>query len=173
MDNHRIRRYLVKYIIDPATSAGIDDHVGMLEPGELADMVLWDPMFFGVGPAVIFKGGFPVHLGMGETNGSLMTCELILQRQRAGADSRAKRGLSLSFISPAAVDNDVGEACGLDSWIVPAGGMCTLGKEDMLYNDCCLDDIDVNLETFEIEVDDELVTCKSASELLLTQWYTL
>lgn len=172
-DNHRIKRYLAKYTINPAISAGIDDYVGTLEPGKLADVVLWDPAFFGVKPAMIFKGGFPVHSEMGEANGSLMTCEPILQRRRAGADGKAKHGLSLSFVSPAAADNDVGEAYGLDSRVVPVGGTRTPGKEDMLYNDYCPDDIDVDPETFEVEVDGELVTCEPASELPLAQRYTL
>jgi urease subunit alpha len=172
-DNHRIKRYIAKYTINPALAAGIEPYVGTLEPGKLADICLWDPAFFGVKPAMIFKGGFPVLSEMGEANGSLMTCEPIKQRERAGAVGKAKTALSLSFVSPAAAEADVGTDYGLDSRVVPVEGTRTLGKGDMLYNDYCPDDIDVDPETFEVRVDGDLVTCEPASELPLAQRYTI
>ena len=172
-DNFRIKRYVAKYTVNPAISAGIDDYVGTLEPGKLADICLWDPAFFGVKPAMVFKGGFPVHSEMGEANGSLMTCEPILQRERAGAVGKAKHALSLSFVSPAAAEADVGEQYGLDTPVVPVAGTRTPGKADMMYNDYCPDDIDVDPETFEVKVDGDHVTCEPASELPLAQRYML
>jgi len=172
-DNHRIKRYVAKYTINPAVAAGIDDYVGTLEPGKLADIVVWDPAFFGVKPAMTFKGGFPVHSEMGEANGSLMTCEPIRQRERAGAKGKAKYGLSLSFVSPAAADAGVGEEYGLDTPVVPVSGTRTPGKGDMLYNDYCPDDIDVDPETFEVRIDGEHVTCEPSSELPLGQRYMI
>jgi len=172
-DNHRLKRYLAKYTINPAISAGIDDYVGTLEPGKLADVVLWDPAFFGVKPAMTFKGGFPVNSEMGEANGSLMTCEPILQRERAGAVGKAPGHLSLSFVSPAAAEAGVGDAYGLDSRVVPVSGTRTPGKADMLYNDYCPDDIEVDPETFEVTVDGDVITCEPASELPLAQRYLL
>ena len=172
-DNHRIKRYVAKYTVNPAISAGIGQYVGTLEPGKLADICLWDPAFFGVKPAMVFKGGFPVHSEMGEANGSLMTCEPITQRPRAGAVGKAKHGLSLAFVSPAAADRGVGEEYGLDRTVVPVEGTRTPGKADMVYNDYCPDDIDVNPETFEVWVDGEHVTCEPASEVPLAQRYML
>jgi urease subunit alpha len=172
-DNHRIKRYIAKYTANPAISAGIEPYVGTLEPGKLADICLWDPAFFGVKPAMTFKGGFPVHSEMGEANGSLMTCEPIKQRPRAGAVGKAKHGLSLSFVSPAAAERGVGEEYGLDTPVVPVEGTRSPGKDDMVYNDYCPDDIEVNPETFEVQVDGEHVTCEPSSELPLAQRYML
>ena len=172
-DNHRILRYLAKYTVNPAISAGIEPYVGTLEPGKLADVCVWDPAFFGIKPAMVFKGGFPVSSEMGEANGSLMTCEPVKQRDRAGAVGKAKHALSLAFVSPAAAEADVGEAYGLDTPVVPVEGTRTPGKSEMLYNDYCPDDIEVDPETFEVFVDGEHVTCEPASELPLTQRYTI
>jgi urease subunit alpha len=172
-DNFRIKRYIAKYTINPAITAGIDQYVGTLEPGKLADIVLWDPAFFGIKPAMTFKGGFPVHSEMGEANGSLMTCEPIIQRERAGAVGKAKHALSLSFVSPAAAERGVGEAYGLDKSVVPIEGARIPEKGDMVYNDYCPDDIEIDPETFAVRVDGEHVTCEPASELPLTQRYLL
>ena len=172
-DNHRIKRYIAKYTVNPARAAGIDEYVGSLEAGKTADICLWDPAFFGVKPAMTFKSGFPVHSEMGEANGSLMTCEPVMQRPRAGAVGTAKHGLSLTFVSPAAAEADVGNEYGLESRVVPVEGARTLGKRDMLYNDYCPDDIEVDPETFAVEVDGENVTCEPVSELPLAQRYML
>ena len=172
-DNFRIKRYISKYTVNPAISAGIEPYVGTLEPGKLADICLWDPAFFGVKPAMIFKGGFPVHSEMGEANGSLMTCEPIKQRPRAGAVGKAKHGLSLSFVSPAAAERGVGEEYGLDTPVVPVEGTRTPGKDDMVHNSYCPDDIEVDAETFEVRVDGEHVTCEPASEIPLAQRYMI
>ena len=172
-DNHRIKRYIAKYTVNPARAAGIDEYVGSLEAGKMADICLWDPAFFGVKPAMTFKSGFPVHSEMGEANGSLMTCEPVMQRPRAGAVGTAKHGLSLTFVSPAAAEADVGNEYGLESRVVPVEGARTLGKRDMLYNDYCPDDIEVDPETFAVEVDGENVTCEPVSELPLAQRYML
>ncbi|MCQ4333917.1 urease subunit alpha [Natronomonas sp. F2-12] len=172
-DNFRIKRYIAKYTINPAISAGIDGYVGTLEPGKIADVCLWDPAFFGIKPAMTFKGGFPVHSEMGEANGSLMTCEPIRQRERAGAVGKAKQGLSLSFVSPAAAERGVGEEYGLESRVIPVEGTRTPGKDDMVYNEYCPDDIDVDPETFEVTVDGEHVTCEPSTELPLAQRYMI
>jgi len=102
-----------------------------------------------------------------------MTCEPIKQRERAGAVGKAKHALSLSFVSPAAAAADVGAEYGLDTPVVPVSGTRDLGKADMLYNDYCPDDIEVDPETFEVRVDGDIVTCEPASELPLAQRYML
>ena len=172
-DNARIRRYVAKYTINPAKVAGIDEHVGSLEPGKMADIVLWDPEFFGIKPKFVIKGGFPVHSEMGEANGSLMTCEPVMQRSREGAVGKAKHALSTTFVSQAAYENGVGEELGLDSRVRPIRGTRTVGKSDMLHNDYTPDDIEIDAQTFEVEVDGEHVTCEPAEELPLAQRYTL
>jgi urease subunit alpha len=172
-DNARIERYVAKYTINPAITAGIDDHVGSLEPGKLADLVLWEPAFFGIKPAVTFKGGFPVYSEMGEANGSLMTCEPVMQRPRAGAKGSAKNALSLSFVSPAAAEAGVGEAYGLETPVVPVEGTRTPGKDAMVHNDYCPEDIEVDPETFSVRVDGEHVTCEASEEVALAQRYLL
>ena len=172
-DNVRVKRYLAKHTINPAISAGIDEYVGTLEPGKLADVVLYEPAFFGIKPAMTFKGGFPVYSEMGEANGSLMTCEPVVQRPRAGAVGKARHALSLSFVSPAAAEADIGEKYGLDSPVVPVSGARTSGKGDMHYNDYCPDDIEVDAETFEVRVDGEPVACEPSEELPLAQRYML
>ncbi|WP_424018206.1 urease subunit alpha [Halorientalis pallida] len=172
-DNDRILRYLAKYTINPAITAGIDEYVGSLEPGKVADVALWDPAFFGIKPSMVFKSGFPVVSSMGEANGSLMTCEPIVQRERAGAVGKAKHELSLSFVSEAAAERGVGEAYGLDSRVVPISGTRTAAKSDMVRNDYCPDDIDVDPETFEVTVDDDVISCEPAEEIPLAQRYML
>jgi len=172
-DNERIRRYVAKYTVNPAITAGIDDYVGTLEPGKLADVVLWDPAFFGVKPSMVFKGGFPVTSSMGEANGSLMTCEPILQRERAGAVGKARHALSVSFVSAAAAEAGVADEYGLDSVVRPVEGTRSLSKADMVHNDYCPDDIAVDPETFEVRVDGDVVTCEPATEIPLAQRYML
>ena len=172
-DNARIKRYVAKYTINPAITAGIDDHIGSLEPGKLADLVLWDPAFFGVKPAVTFKGGFPVYSEMGEANGSLMTCEPIMQRPRAGAKGSAKQALSVTFVSQAAADRGVGEEYDLQTPVVAVDGPRAPEKDAMVRNDYCPDDIEIDPETFSVRVDGDHVTCDPSEELPLTQRYML
>ena len=172
-DNARIRRYVAKYTINPATVAGIDEYIGSLEPGKMADIVLWEPEFFGIKPKFVIKGGFPVHSEMGEANGSLMTCEPVMQRSREGAVGKAKHAVSTTFVSEAAYENDIGGELGLDSRVRPIRGTRAVGKSDMLHNDYTPDDIEIDAQTFEVEVDGEHVTCEPAAELPLAQRYTL
>jgi urease subunit alpha len=172
-DNERILRYIAKYTINPAITAGIDDYVGSLETGKLADLCLWNPAFFGIKPDLVMKGGFPALSKMGEANGSLMTCEPMKQRPRAGAVGKAKNALSLAFVSQAGFDNDVGEQYGLTKEVVPIKGTRNLAKDSMVRNDYCPDGIAVDPETFEVTIDGEVVTCEPAEEISLAQRYTL
>ncbi|ERG95795.1 urease subunit alpha [Haloquadratum walsbyi] len=172
-DNARIKRYVAKYTINPAKVAGIDDYVGSLEPGKMADIVLWEPEFYGIKPKYVIKGGFPVHSEMGEANGSLMTCEPVMQRSRMGAVGKAKHAISTTFVSGAAYENDIGDQLGLESRVRPVEGTRDVGKEDMRHNDYAPEDIDIDPQTFEVEVDGEHVTCEPAEELPLAKRYTL
>ena len=172
-DNHRIQRYVAKYTLNPAKVAGIDEYVGSLEPGKMADIALWEPEFFGIKPKYVIKSGFPVHSQMGEANGSLMTCEPVMQRERAGSMGSAKNELSVTFVSESAYEAGVEDEYGLESKVRPVRGTREVRKADMLHNDYCPDDIDIDAQTFEVEVDGEHVTCEPAEEIALAQRYML
>src|SRR5436190_15028785 len=119
-DNTRVKRYIAKLTINPARIYGIDAYVGSLEPGKLADVVLWEPKFFGIKPEVVFKGGFPAWSVMGESNASLVTCEPLVYRPQWGAHGLANQALSVNFVAQAALDEGVGERLGLVKRCVPA-----------------------------------------------------
>lgn len=172
-DNARIKRYIAKYTINPAKVAGIDDYIGSLESGKMADLVLWEPEFFGIKPKYVIKGGFPVYSQMGEANGSLMTCEPVMQRPRAGAKGKAKNALSVTFVSPAAYKNGIGESYGLDTPVHPVQNTRSVRKSGMVHNDYCPDDIDIDAQTFEVSIDGEHITCEPATEIALAQRYHL
>ena len=112
-DNHRIKRYVAKYTINPARIYGIDHEVGSLEPGKLADIVLWEPNFFGIKPELVFKGGFPAWSVMGESNASLMTCEPLHLPAAVGRAGPARHATCLTFMAQAAIDDGVPERIGL------------------------------------------------------------
>ena len=172
-DNHRIKRYVAKYTINPAKVAGIDEYVGSLEPGKMADIVLWEPEFFGIKPKYVIKGGFPVYSQMGEANGSLMTCEPVEMRPRAGAMGKAKHALSVTFVSEAAHERGIGAEYGLDTPVRPVEGTRSVRKADMVHNDYCPEEIDIDAQTFEVSIDGEHVTCEPAEEIALAQRYHL
>ncbi|QSG01803.1 urease subunit alpha [Natranaeroarchaeum sulfidigenes] len=172
-DNARIARYVAKYTINPAITAGIDDYVGSLEPGKMADLVLWEPDFFGIKPHTVIKGGFPTWSEMGEANGSLMTCEPVVSRPRAGAMGTAKNDVSITFVSEAAEAAGVGEEYGLETDTVAVEGLREVRKADMLHNTYCPDEIEIDAQTFEVSIDGEHVTCEPAEEIALAQRYML
>lgn len=171
-DNERIKRYIAKYTINAARTFGIDAHVGSLEKGKLADIVLWRPAFFGVKPELVVKGGFIVWSAMGDSAASLMTCEPVLMRPQWGAFGQAKQSLSVNFVNQLAVDNRIEEKLGIRKPCVAARGTRKLNKQHMLHNDIC-PNITVNPQTFEVFIDDKLVTCEPARELPLAQRYML
>lgn len=171
-DNERIKRYIAKYTINAARTFGIDRHIGSLEEGKLADVVLWKPAFFGIKPELIIKGGFIVWSAMGDSAASLMTCEPLLMRPQWGAFGRAKETLSMSFVSQAAIDADIAGTLDLKKTTIPVKGTRSLTKSDMLHNGSC-PEVTVNPETFEVFVDGELATCEPAEKLPLTHRYML
>jgi urease subunit alpha len=169
-DNERARRYVAKYTINPAIAHGIDDEVGSVEPGKLADLVLWDPRFFGVRPDVVIKGGALVWGALGDPNASIPTPQPVLMRptlwQGRGADH------SVSFVAPAAIEDDLGTRLGLQRRLLPVKPTREIGKAEMVNNDVC-PDIQIDPETFQIEVDGELVLPAPADRLPLAQLYSL
>ena len=171
-DNERILRYLAKYTINPAIAAGIDDHVGSLEAGKLADVVLWDPAFFGVKPSVVIKGGFPAWSAMGEANGSLMPCEPVKQRPQFGAKGRAGNATSVQFVSPQAAENGLEERYDLKKEVVPIADTRDLSVDDFVRNTYC-PSVDVDPETFVVEIDGDEARGEPADEVALGQRYIL
>ena len=171
-DNFRVKRYIAKYTINAARTFGIDRHIGSLEDGKLADVVLWRPEFFGIKPELIVKGGFIVWSAMGDSAASLMTCEPILMRPQWGAFGGAPRALSVNFVNQSAVEANVQEALGLTKQLLPASGTRKLNKQHMVHNDAC-PRITVDPNTFEVSVDGKIATCEPAETLPLTQRYML
>ncbi len=171
-DNFRVKRYLAKYTINPAVAQGISQYVGSIEPGKVADLVLWRPAFFGVKPDLILKGGFIAYAQMGDANASIPTPQPVHGRYMFGSYGRALSSTSYTFVSKAAFDGGVHEALGLQRQVVPVGNCRGLTKADMIHNDF-LPNITVDPETYEVRVDGEILTCEPAATLPLAQKYFL
>ena len=171
-DNHRIKRYIAKLTINPARIYGIDQEIGSLEVGKLADVVLWEPKFFGIKPEVVFKGGFPAWSVMGEANASLMTCEPLTYRPQWGAYGPARQGLAVTFMCQGGIDAGVAERWDLNKRLVPTRGTRALTKRDLLHNDAT-PDITVDPETYRVTVDGEPCTCEPLERVPLGRLYVL
>jgi len=171
-DNHRIRRYVAKYTINPAIAHGISAHVGSLEVGKLADLVLWHPAWFGAKPAIVVKGGLIAWAQMGDANASIPTPQPVRMRPMFGALGRAAGASSLAFVSRAAAEAQVGTRYGLVREVVAVRNCRGLGKRDMKLNDA-LPRIEVDPETYEVRADGVLLTCEPARSLPLAQRYFL
>jgi urease subunit alpha len=171
-DNGRILRYLAKVTINPARTHGIADLVGSLEPGKLADVVLWPIAFFGVKPKLVLKGGMIAWALMGDPNASIPTPEPVLYRPMFGALGGALAETSVTFTSRAAYDAGIRDRLGLRRRVEPVSGCRAIGKADMLRNDRT-PEITVDPETYEVRVDGELATVPPASRLPMAQLYFL
>jgi urease subunit alpha len=171
-DNLRIRRYIAKYTINPATTHGIAHEVGSVEVGKLADLVLWKPAFFGVKPELVLKGGFIAWAQMGDANASIPTPQPLVMRPMFGAYGRATGGSSVVFVSDAAQARGVRERYGLTKRTVAVRGCRTVQKRDMKLNDH-LPRIQVDPETYTVTADGEVLTSRPAAVLPLAQRYFL
>jgi urease subunit alpha len=171
-DNERIKRYIAKYTINAARTFGIDQYVGSLEKGKLADIVLWRPAFFGIKPELVVKGGFIAWGAMGDSAASLMTCEPLLMRPQWGAFGEAKQPLSACFVNQLAVDGDIAGRLGLKKQILPVRGTRKLNKSHMLHNDVC-PNISVDSQTFQVRIDGKPIGCEPAKVVPLAQRYML
>jgi urease subunit alpha len=171
-DNFRAKRYVAKYTINPAITHGIAHEVGSIEPGKLADLVLWKPAFFGVKPEMVIKGGFIVWSVMGDANASIPTPQPVLYRPMFGSFGYAVAPLSLTFMSQAAIAAGVPEALRLRKTVAPVINCRRIGKADMVHNNA-MPEIHVDPETYEVRVDGELLTCEPANSLPMTQRYFL
>ena len=170
-DNFRVRRYIAKYTINPARTHGIDGEVGSVEVGKLADLVLWKPMFFGVKPDLVLKGGAIAAAAMGDPNASIPTPQPVHYRPMFAALGRARSSASVTFVSQAGLEDGLGEL-GLTKRLVAVSGTRALGKKDMVLNDLC-PSIDVDPETYEVRADGALLTCEPATRLPMAQRYFL
>jgi len=171
-DNFRAKRYVAKYTINPAITHGIADYVGSVEAGKLADLCLWRPAFFGVKPEMVIKGGAIAWAQMGDANASIPTPQPIHMRPMFASFGGAIGATSLTFVSQAALDNEVPQQIGLQKPAVAVVGTRQLSKADMKLNDA-LPRIDVDSETYEVRADGELLTCEPATILPMAQRYFL
>ncbi len=169
-DNERARRYVAKYTINPAIAHGIDHEVGSVEPGKLADLVLWEPRFFGFRPSVVLKGGALVYAALGDPNASIPTPQPVLMRPTLvdadGADH------AVTFVAPAALEDGLADRLGLRRRLLAVRATREIGKADMVNNDA-LPRIDVDPSTFAIAIDGEPVVPRPAEELPLARLYQL
>ena len=171
-DNRRVLRYLSKYTINAARVFGIDRHVGSLETGKLADIVLWKPAFFGIKPSVVIKGGFTAWAAMGDSAASITGADPIILREQWGAHGLAPQAVSATFVHPSAIDGDLAGRLGLGRMLLPLGGTRTLSKASMHLNDA-LPEITVDNQTFDVTVDGERAWCDPVDRLALAQLYML
>jgi len=171
-DNHRARRYVAKYTICPAVAHGIDAHLGSVEAGKLADLVLWDTAFFGVRPRLVLKAGAIVWAPIGDANASIPPSQPVLGRAMFGAAASAAPHLALSFVSAAALEDGLAERLGLARRLVAVADTREIGKRDLPNNDA-VPEIRVDPETFVVSVDGEPVDPAPADELPLAQRYSL
>ena len=172
-DNFRVRRYIAKYTINPAVAHGVSDHVGSIEVGKLADLVLWNPQFFGAKPDLVLKCGTIAAAPMGDPNASIPTPQPVHYRPMFGAFGKSLTSSSVSFVSQAGLDAGVKDALGLERDLLPVadtrGG---IGKKSMILNDAT-PVMEVDPETYEVRADGELLTCEPANVLPLAQRYFL
>ena len=171
-DNFRAKRYVAKYTINPAIAHGIAHEVGSIEAGKLADLVLWKPMFFGIKPSLIIKGGMIAAAPMGDPNASIPTPQPVHYRKMFAAFGKAAAATSLTFVSQAAADKDIGTALGLDRTLAVCKNTRTVRKADMIHNSW-QPDVQVDPQTYEVRADGQLLTCEPATVLPLAQRYTL
>ena len=171
-DNARARRYVAKYTICPAVANGIDDDLGSVEPGKLADLVLWDARFFGVRPDIVLKGGMIAWAAMGDANASIPTPQPVLPRPMWGAAPKVAAVTSLSFVAQAALDDGLEERLSLARDLQAVADVRSRTKVDMPENDA-LPRIEVEPDTFTVRIDGEVVDSPPATELPMTQRYFL
>ncbi|MBT2505708.1 urease subunit alpha [Streptomyces sp. ISL-98] len=171
-DNHRARRYVAKYTINPAVAQGLDHEIGSVERGKLADLVLWDPAFFGVKPQLVIKGGQIAYAQMGDANASIPTPQPVMPRPMFGALGKAPASNSLNFVADAAIEDDLPERLGLGKRFVPIRNTRRVTKADMRENDA-LPRVEVDPDTFTVTIDGDVVEPAPAAELPMTQRYFL
>lgn len=171
-DNQRVKRYVAKYTINPAIANGIAHEVGSVEIGKWADLVLWKPAFFGVKPSLVLKGGFIAVAAMGDPNASIPTPQPVHYRPMFGSFGGARAATSLTFVSQAALQAEIGEQLGLAKRLAAVQGCRQVKKGDMVHNGW-LPKMEIDPQTYEVRADGQLLTCEPATVLPLAQRYFL
>ncbi|WP_170365813.1 urease subunit alpha [Ruegeria arenilitoris] len=171
-DNFRVRRYIAKYTINPAIAHGLGTHIGSIEEGKRADLVLWSPAFFGVKPEMVLLGGTIACAQMGDPNASIPTPQPVYSRPMWGAYGRSVEQGAVTFVSEAAQEDGIAARLGLAKQTVAVRNTRAIGKRDLRLNDA-LPEIEVNPETYEVRADGELLTCQPAETLPMAQRYFL
>lgn len=171
-DNYRARRYVAKYTINPAIAHGISKYVGSIEPGKIADMVIWRPDLFGAKAEMVIKGGMIVASKMGDANGSIPTPQPIILRTMYAGYGKAVHKTSFNFVSKISIEKGIKEEYGLDKTLLPVENCRNISKKDMILNDAT-PEITVNSENYEVSVDGKVLKCEPIDEVSLGQLYFL
>tara|TARA_B100001121_G_scaffold205701_1_gene179988 strand:- start:113 stop:676 length:564 start_codon:yes stop_codon:yes gene_type:complete len=169
-DNFRVKRYIAKYTINPAITHGISKYIGTIEETKRADLVLWDPAFFGVKPEMVLIGGAIACSQMGDPNASIPTPQPVYTRPMFGAFGRSLENSSVIFTSQLSLENNLIDNIGVRKELIPVKNTRDISKKDMVYNNVC-PKIEVNPETYEVKADGKIITCEPASVLPLAQRY--
>ncbi|PQM55254.1 MAG: urease subunit alpha [Rhodobacteraceae bacterium] len=171
-DNARVKRYIAKYTLNPALAHGISHEIGSVSVGKRADLVIWNPAFFGVKPELVLLGGSIACAQMGDPNASIPTPQPVYTRPMFGAFGRSLENSSVVFVSEASFSDEVGQKLGLRKEVVSVRDTRNVTKSDMMYNDLC-PHMEVDPETYEVRANGELLTCEPASDLPMAQRYFL
>jgi urease subunit alpha len=171
-DNNRVQRYVAKYTICPAVAHGFDHEIGSIAVGKLADLVLWEPAFFGVRPHAVIKGGMIAWAAMGDANASIPTPQPVLPRPMFGAAPAAAAATSVHFVAPQAIDDGLADRLDVRRRLVAVGNTRKVGKADMVNNDA-RPAIEVDPDTFTVRIDGEVWQEQPATELPMAQRYFL
>jgi len=171
-DNFRAKRYVAKYTINPAIAQGVGSHVGSVEVGKIADLVVWKPMFFGTKPDMVIKAGMIVAAAMGDPNASIPTPQPVHYRPMFGAYGNAIAKTSFSFVSQAGIDAGIAAEFGLSKSLLAVSNTRNIGKKDMKLNDA-LPKMEVDPETYQVKADGELLTCQPVDTVPMAQRYFL
>jgi urease subunit alpha len=171
-DNFRVLRYIAKYTINPAIACGCAADVGSLEVGKFADIVLFKPALFGVKPELVLKGGMIAMANMGDPNASIPTPQPMYYRPQFASFGKALAKTSITFVSQAAMENDIAGKLGLQKLLRPVANTRSISKRDMVLN-AALPDIEIDPETYTVTADGEVLTCEPAKQLPMAQRYFL
>lgn len=171
-DNLRAKRYLAKITINPAITHGISEYVGSLEPGKVADIIVWTPQFFGIKPKLVIKGGFIAYSLMGDPNASIPTTEPVYYRPMFGALGNAKHSTSLTFTSKLALEKGLDSKLKTRRKLVPVKNCRSIGKTDMIHNNLT-PEMEINPETYKVKVDGKLATVDPSRSVSLSRLYSL
>ena len=171
-DNVRVKRYIAKYTINPAIAHGLSKHIGSITEGKRADIVLWDPAFFGVKPEIVMLGGSIACAQMGDPNASIPTPQPVYTRPMFSSFGRSLETSSITFVSKNSIETGSLNNLGLAKQTIPVENTRNISKKDMIFNNFC-PDISVDPETYEVKANGEILTCEPATELPLAQRYFL